>query len=444
MSLNRQSRNCRSHGSVPKPDPELSPVTDTPSAMDSQPQNLPAEEESDNSGILKPQESTGTANEYAHTESASSDSVPPVPPVPTKRPVSRKKKSSRPKTPETPKPPDEEIDAALELLIHGVPPDDFDKVTLRYCVENLNQLKEDAIANGNYLEADEYAQLAKKASKAANSGSFSSVVSAKLAHYLEKQASAQETIDEINAQWDKIFQEFEDDVDAKMKEITDEQNRELDAFDQSVPDDLPPKYQKHSAEYVTLRAREKMLLKSQKFVMANAVKQKADKLEQTELADQHARLQDDLTRERNAIIEKHTKQYQAFAMWLNRRRNTMVRQRDKELEGPMTRLAHYTKLVEQIEKDGMEPNPAFGYSTQNVSRKETMRAVRVTAQTPLQRQRPTTPSLKKSSLYGYRPPSSIKPKDAARPSTSLKKKVAGKHRTPHLSSSSRASSKGAL
>ena len=434
MSRRRSGWESRSHGFVLKPDPELSPATES-----EQPQESPKDDnhEEEEPSHLASDAKTDTEHEHERTAGMSSESIVSISAAP-KRPVSRKKtikSRSRPKTPTQPRPPDEEVDAALELLIHGIPPEDFDVVTLRCCIEHLNQLKDDAVANGNYLEADEYARIVKKASKAASSGSLSSVAAQKLTYYLQKQADAQERVDEINAAWDETFEEFEDDVDIRMKNITDQQNKELEDFDQNIPTELPPKYQKHSSEYVTLRRREQMLLKNQKFVAANVVKQKADKLQQAELTDQHAKLQDDIARERNAIIDRHTKQYEAFATWLNSRRNYLVRQRDKEISGPMNRLIHYTRLVEQIEKDGIQPTPALGYSVGKVSHKETMKAVRVATQTPLQKARPKTPALNKTSL-GHRPPSSMT--KGSRPSTGSKsRKSSGRQRTPKLSSASR-------
>jgi hypothetical protein len=62
-----------------------------------------------------------------------------------KRPPSRK---------DQPPPPSDEMEAALDLLFHGVPPEDFDPTILKFCIERLTALKVDAIQERNYLEAD--------------------------------------------------------------------------------------------------------------------------------------------------------------------------------------------------------------------------------------------------------------------------------------------------
>ena len=306
--------------------------------------------------------------------------------------------------PEGEQPPDEEIEAALDLLLQGVPPEEFDAVMLRCCVEELNLLKKESIANKNYLEAGQYSELAKRASKAAGAGNFNAVAAAKLSEYLEKQASAQEKVDEVNTYWDRMFREFEEMVDSRMQQMAEQQNDELEDFDLSAPEDLPPRYQKHSAEYTALRRREEMLLKNEDYEKADQVRQKADTLEQAELTDQHAKLQGDLSRERNAMIDKHTRQYEAFATWLNSRRNQMVVERDKQLRGPMNRLNHYTKLIERIERKGLAPNPSLGYASKNVSRKETIKAVRAAAQAQVHRDKSRSTSTDMSPIPQFRPP----------------------------------------
>lgn len=304
-----------------------------------------------------------------------------VAPLPIKKKTTKKKK----KTPEQDKPPQEEIDAALDLLLHGVPPEDFDPVTLKCCILQLQSLKKDSVANKNYLEADYYANLIKQASKAADVANFSQQCTSKLNELMEKQADAQDKVDEVSKGWEDTFQEFEQMVEIKMKDLTDAQTKELDEFDGNIPDDLPPKYNKHSTEYVLMRKREKLLLINEEYVTADSVQKKADALEKEELTQQQMKLQDDLQRQRNSIIEKHNKQFENFAQWVNIRRHEMLRARDNDLEGPVKRLTHYTNLVNRIEKKGLPPNPTYGFTTNRVSRKESIKAVRTAAQTPLER-----------------------------------------------------------
>ena len=56
-----------------------------------------------------------------------------IAPIPIKKkPGTKKRKADQP--------PQEEIDAALDLLLHGVPTEDFDPVTLKCCITELNKL----------------------------------------------------------------------------------------------------------------------------------------------------------------------------------------------------------------------------------------------------------------------------------------------------------------
>jgi CTP:phosphocholine cytidylyltransferase-like protein len=320
-------------------------------------------------------------------------------PIPIKKRPPPKKRIERP--------PQEEIEAALDLLLRGVPPEDFDPVALGACMEELQKLKRDAVSQKNYLEADFYTQLIKRSQKAADVSKFSTQCCGQLTYFLEKQADAQDKVDETDRTWQQIFQEFEETVDFKMQKLTDAQNEELDKFDRERPTELTPGYTKHSVDYVAMRKRERLLIRNEDYVTADAVKRKADALEDEELTNQHLRLQDDLQRQRNAKIEKHSQQFSAFASWLNGRRHEMVRARAKDMEGPLRRLAHYTRLVERIEKKGLPPNPYHGFTTNRVSRQESVTAVRKTAQTPLDRDPSKTKPREKPPIPGFRPTSAM-------------------------------------
>jgi hypothetical protein len=306
-----------------------------------------------------------------------------------------------------PPPPSDEIEAAIDLLFHGVPPEDFDPLILRFCIEKLTILKRDSIRDKNYLEADYYSQLIKQSQRAADIGTFSLQCTHKLEYFIQKQCDAQDMVDETVAGWARLFREFEETADSKLRDLTQAQNDEIDAFDRSCPDDLPEKYIKHSVEYFALRKRERLLVHNQDFVTADAVKQRADVLEAEELTAQRLRLQEDLERQRNAIIEKHSQQFNAFAGWLNTKRHDMARARARDLEGPLRRLDHYARLVEKIEKHGIPPNPTYGFTTHRVSRQESIRAIRIVAQAPAEG-RPARPRQREKPPLGFRPTSAMK------------------------------------
>jgi hypothetical protein len=298
------------------------------------------------------------------------------------------------------------MEAALDLLFHGVPPEDFDPVILGFCIARLTSLKSDAIREKNYLEADYYAQLVKHSQKAVDLGNFSSQCAGKLGYFMQKQADAQDMVDETNEHWMRLFREFEETADAKLRDLTDAHNAELDEFDRRRPSDLPAKYVKHSVEYVALRKRERLLVRNQDFVTADAVKQRADVLEAEELTSQNMKLQDDLMRQRKGLIEKHSQQFNAFAGWLNTKRRDMIRARARDLQGPLRRLGHYARLVERMEKCGIPPNPTDGFTTRRVSRKESIRALRIAAQTPIER--PGRPRQREKPPLAFRPTSAMK------------------------------------
>jgi hypothetical protein len=301
----------------------------------------------------------------------------------------------------------EEIMAALDLLLNDVPPEDFDPSTLVACMEELQKLKRDAVSRKNYLEADFYTQLIKRSQKAADVTNFSVQCCGHLTYFLEKQADAQDKVDETDRTWQQLFEEFEETIDFKMQKLTDTQNEELDKFDRERPTALTPGYNKHSVDYVAMRKRERLLIRNEDYVTADIVKRKADAIEDEELTNQHLRLQDDLQRQRNAIVEKHSQQFSAFASWVNGRRHDMVRARAHDMEGPLRRLAHYTRIVERIEKKGLPPNPYHGFTTNRVSRQESVKAVRKTAQTPLDRDPSKTKPRERPPIPGFRPTSAM-------------------------------------
>lgn len=366
--------------------------------------------------------SKGTSTSKKSTGNASS-----LQPISMKKKAIKKKKAQEPDDP-----PQQEIDAALDLILHNTPPDEFDPQTLRCCIKQLNQLKKDAVANKNYREANHYAEIIKASQKAADIHGFTTQCAQKLGYLEEMQADAQEKVDEIHNAWVQRFQEFEELIDSKMQALTDSQTKELEEFDKNMPSELPAKYKKHSNEYALMRKKEDLLIKNEDYLAADTIKKKADQLEKEELIKQHMKFQDDLQVERNALIKKHNQQYEAFALWMNTRRHEMLSYRDTDLEGPLKRLEHYTKLVERIKKNGLPPNPLYGYTTNRVSRKESIKAVRTAAQTPMERNTSNRKPRDNLGTSSYRPKSgmtnfSTTPKKNANRNSNSSSQNSGQH-----------------
>ena len=300
----------------------------------------------------------------------------------------------------------EEVLAAMDLLEGGKDPSEFDPETLGSCIEGFKTKKENAVKEGDYLKANEYAELMKSCQRSLNVGSFATQCTQKLDYYRQKQADAQELLDQINQEWEDKFYEFEAQFDMKLQELTNAQKEELDTFNNSTPDDLPPQYQKFSPDLLLMRKRERLLLRNEEYVDAHKMKTLADQREALELTQQQSKFQDDRLKKQNALIDKHNQQFLAFAEWVKERRHVMLQQRDKDTEGPRKRLQHYTELVEKIEKKGIAPNPTDGFTINKVSRKESVKACRTAAQTPLERSEKRKPR-EKPPIPTFRPSSVI-------------------------------------
>ena len=304
-------------------------------------------------------------------------------------------------------PPDEEVDAALYLIQQGASPQDgFDQATLRAVVKKLSIEKNQASVEKDYLRAEKCSRLIKVISKAADVADFSSQAATTISELLEKKEDSQCIVDEINAKWDKTFEEFELVVQEKSKELLSKHTQQLDEFDASIPDTLPPQFQKHSPEYLLLRKKEKLLAKNQEFVEAQKLKKKADKLESDENMVQFMKHREDFQFRRNKLIEQQNKQFELFADWVNTKRHQMLNGREKEMEGPIKRLDHYSQIIETLEKKGLPPNPVHGFTTNRVNRKESIRAVRTAAMTPLNRLSGKRKS-REEPLYQFRPTSAL-------------------------------------
>jgi hypothetical protein len=156
-----------------------------------------------------------------------------------------------------------------------------------------------------------------------------------------------------------------------------------------------------------VKKKESLLLGLEEFLIAENVRRDADRLEEAELSNQHVKLQDDLERRRNVIVEKHTQQFGAFALWLNTRRHELLRKRESELSALNKRLKHYQVLIERIEKKGLPPNPNTGFTTNMVSRKEGVKAVRAAAQNQLELEAQRRQAGDKRSVVVDRPASAV-------------------------------------
>jgi hypothetical protein len=301
-----------------------------------------------------------------------------------------------------------EVDAALDLLLHSVPPEDFDPPTLRRCQRELLALKQDAVAGKRYLEADFYASLVKQCQRAADVSRFSDCCAEQLSYFLAKESDARARLAEANRLCQDVLGEFEAAVGDRSAKMRAAQQSELAEFDALPPADLPARYNRPSAELLALRKREQSLVLNEQFIAADGARQAAEALAERELIEQHLRMQDDIERRRRAVEERHAQQLAAFAMWLRARRDEMQRARERDLEGPVRRLSHYQAVVERIHTRGLPPNPNLGFTTNRVAQREGLRALRAVVQTPMKHEPTKVKPRSRLPIPCYRAPSAVK------------------------------------
>ena len=246
-------------------------------------------------------------------------------------------------------------------------------------------MKNEAHAQSKYLEAEQYSQLMKNCQKASDIAGFSDQCASQINEIVEKRDDAQYVVDSLKEKWENQFQMFEDVISEKLEELRKKHTDELSEFDSNIPDELPPKYRKHSVEYIQLRKKERLLARNQEFAEAQKIKVKADRLENEENTKQYMKLQDDLQNQRDALVDRQNRQLDLFGQWVNEKRHMMLMSRDKDMAGPVRRLQHYTAELERLEEKGLPPNPYFGYTTNRISQKDSIKAVRTAAATPMER-----------------------------------------------------------
>ncbi|EAX94090.1 hypothetical protein TVAG_195520 [Trichomonas vaginalis G3] len=300
---------------------------------------------------------------------------------------------------------EDDIQAAVDLIIDGANPEDFDQEVLNEVVKRLTSLRIDAKNNKRYQDAENYRQLIANCNKAADIAGFSKQCVNTFQDYANKEADALTALEELDQKWNEEFRQFEEVIEEKKNQLKQQHTKELEDFDNNLPETLPGKYHKHSVEYILLRKKEASLARNQQYKEAQKVKRTADRLEKLEDAAQLEKLQEDLQFQRENIILKHNRQIELFAQWVTERRNQMLIHRDKDMQGRVKRLEHYRMLVTNLEKKGLPPNPTYGYTTNRVSRKESIMAVRTAASTPIDRS--TMKSKREDLPLQYRPQSSL-------------------------------------
>ena len=317
--------------------------------------------------------------------------------------------------------PEETINQATQEIIDGADPNQgYDPQVLRAVSRKLNQMKNEAHAEKRYLDAEEYIKLMKTTSKAADVAEFSQHCVSTLNDLKEKETDAQQQLEELNEKWENEFRQFEEVIEEKKQALIEQHTKELEEFDNSIPSELPPKYLKHSPEYIQMRKTENSLAKNQRFAEAEAMKKKADRLEEIEIQRQMERLREDVLFQRDSLIQRQNRQVDLFAQWVAERRHQLLIARDRDMEGRAIRLDHYKGLVYNIEKKGLPPNRTTGFSTNRVSRKESIRAVRTASTAP---RTPTTRKREELPLQ-YRPQSAISRKNSMRTASRSQKRSA--------------------
>ena len=293
------------------------------------------------------------------------------------------------------------VDSLLNL---DASPSDFSTEILTQALPRIKAAKLECVKDKNYIMADKVKKIQQEVSHAITVSHFTQQCNNKVQSIIEKQDLAQRDLDLIVEEWDRRYEELENQIDIKKRKLYFEQQTELQKFEISAEYQLNNIKYKPSPKTLSIRKKEDGLVKNENYLEAEKVKRKAEKLETEQEEICKMRLTSDIEFNRKSLCDRQKAQFQIIEQWAEERRKDYAKARDIEVQAAQKRVQNYEKMLLNINKKGISPNPNLGFTTNIISKKEALKTSKKIETRPISKlTAPVKSNRKKLSVMCYRP-----------------------------------------
>jgi len=249
------------------------------------------------------------------------------------------------------------LDDFTNSLVSGTPIIENPSIDqLKSANHQLRALEKDYIAKGQYMDAKKVAQIMDiVSSKIQQKKDFADNKST-IEELLSKRNELSMLVSSTERDWDEQIEQHKKNTTLRIAEIEQKHQEEMEEFDTAIPSELQPTFKRFSVTYLKMRSKEKYLAYNRHFDEAQAMKEKADALEQKETGDNYERMDRFFQEKRSKLLEKQNKSMNAFLDYSKGRLLELKSQKTKSLEGINRRISILQDLIEnECDKKNITP-----------------------------------------------------------------------------------------
>ena len=232
------------------------------------------------------------------------------------------------------------------------------KEKIVYVERYLEEKRVDSITSGQYLDADKYENTIKEMRIAMIKSIHESEIQSKVQPFLDRLEEAKNQLFTEENSWSRKLETAKNKCYLKLQDFDKLQDEELRKFDEKWDDPNYLRiYSKPSSQLNQLRKIEKKLVLTKRYADADEVRKRIDIMEMEETEAMQKRGIEDMSAQRNLLVEQQEVNRENFTVALKQKLSMMKKERDDALEAIKKKIAKLEKKIDEVRNEAIQWKP---------------------------------------------------------------------------------------
>lgn len=238
-----------------------------------------------------------------------------------------------------PKPAAELGEIAQQILEGKSIDQDTPEEDIKLAKSQLKDLELELTEKCDYVTAKKVAAAFDYTERYLNRSQTFSKLKENIESLLSKRNELMAYLDFLNHSIDQQLEESKSVSEARLKELENQQMLEVQEFDQNVPTELTKEFRHETKDYLELRIKQRSLAKNRDFDGAQKLKEKADKIEESQIQGDIVKMKKFYKLKRKNLLRKHRMQLQCMMDDISLREKEIIHSRKIEIDATHIRIA---------------------------------------------------------------------------------------------------------
>jgi hypothetical protein len=256
---------------------------------------------------------------------------------------------------------EQELDSIVTAILDGDRSQSYNSEQLDAIVDNLKTRREWALANDDYIGADQIEDAMRAILRRADAVNALKIQETRAEEMAQKVDEARHNLADLIARWEVVVANFVEQRDRELSEIWESNQKALADVEKLKDDPLPARFRKYSPHLLDMRRRERALVSSKRYDEACVLQAEADRNQAVEdernRADYIASINDQLQK----LAAKLDQAYNVRQMNLAKEEHTIRRQMNIEIGSARKMVQHLERALQAcvlLSLDDDAPQPA--------------------------------------------------------------------------------------